>query len=213
MSQAPIIDFLSLLYGAMLLETSAGIDLFADAPSNWRQNVAAALERFRRPDGGYARVLLQNSKGKTVLSALVDLYSKYPVAQLKFLGPVLPKDRYTLTVTVTGERGNWSDKRKNNYGSTGYFTRGVLFASGAYEHAVSDRLAVTGLVTHAFATDQDALSRELGLSRRRVDVGGTVSYVVAPALTVFGSLGRTVWAMDPDSTRLLASAGVAVNMR
>ena len=54
-SQAPIIDFLSLLYGAMLLETSAGIDIFAAAPPAWRQNVAAALERFRRPDGGYAK--------------------------------------------------------------------------------------------------------------------------------------------------------------
>jgi geranylgeranyl transferase type-2 subunit beta len=54
-SQAPIIDFLSLLYGAMLLETSAGIDIFADAPANWRQAVAAALERFRRLDGGYAK--------------------------------------------------------------------------------------------------------------------------------------------------------------
>jgi geranylgeranyl transferase type-2 subunit beta len=54
-SQAPIIDFLSLLYGAMLLETSAGIDIFAEAPANWRSAVAAALERFRRPDGGYAK--------------------------------------------------------------------------------------------------------------------------------------------------------------
>ncbi len=54
-SQAPIIDFLSLLYGAMLLETSAGINVFADAPANWRPAVAAALERFRREDGGYAK--------------------------------------------------------------------------------------------------------------------------------------------------------------
>ncbi len=54
-SQAPIIDFLSLLYGAMLLQTSSDIDIFADAPATWRQAVAAALERFRRPDGGYAK--------------------------------------------------------------------------------------------------------------------------------------------------------------
>jgi geranylgeranyl transferase type-2 subunit beta len=54
-SQAAIIDFLSLVYGAMLLETSAGIDIFADAAPGWRDAVAAALERFRRPDGGYAK--------------------------------------------------------------------------------------------------------------------------------------------------------------
>ncbi|SDZ66698.1 hypothetical protein SAMN05444397_11725 [Flavobacterium aquidurense] len=26
-----------------------------------------------------------------------------------------------MTVSVTGERPNWSDKRKSNYGSTGYY--------------------------------------------------------------------------------------------
>ncbi|GAA4729440.1 family 43 glycosylhydrolase [Flavisolibacter ginsenosidimutans] len=72
-----------------------------------------------RPDGGYARVILQNSKGKTMLSSVIDMYCKYPVLTLKFLSPVLPKDNYTFTVSVLGERGNWSDKRKNIYGSTG----------------------------------------------------------------------------------------------
>lgn len=50
-----IIDFLSLVYGGMLLEMSAGIDIFAESTPEWRDAVAAALERFRRPDGGYAR--------------------------------------------------------------------------------------------------------------------------------------------------------------
>lgn len=53
-SEAPIIDFLSLVYGAMLLEASAGIDVFAGRPQ-WREQVSTALERFRRPDGGYAK--------------------------------------------------------------------------------------------------------------------------------------------------------------
>ena len=53
--QTPIIDFLSLVYGAMLLDASAGVDIFDRAPADWRQGVAAALERFRRPDGGYAK--------------------------------------------------------------------------------------------------------------------------------------------------------------
>jgi hypothetical protein len=74
-----------------------------------------------RPDGGYARIVLRNSKGKMVVSSIIDMYCKYPISTLKFLSPVLQKDKYTLTVIVMGERGNWSDKRKNNYGSTGYF--------------------------------------------------------------------------------------------
>ncbi|WP_114781806.1 family 43 glycosylhydrolase [Botryobacter ruber] len=73
------------------------------------------------PDGGYARILLHDSKGKTLYTSIVDMYSKYPVSSLKFICPVLPKGNYTLTVSVMGERGNWSDKRKSDYGSTGNF--------------------------------------------------------------------------------------------
>lgn len=54
-SEAPIVDFLSLIYGAMLLKTSAGIDVFAGSYAQWPEQVSAALERFRRPDGGYAK--------------------------------------------------------------------------------------------------------------------------------------------------------------
>jgi geranylgeranyl transferase type-2 subunit beta len=54
-SEAPIIDFLSLVYGAMLLETSAGIDIFAQSNPEWREQISTALERFRRSDGRYAK--------------------------------------------------------------------------------------------------------------------------------------------------------------
>ncbi|MFC6099821.1 family 43 glycosylhydrolase [Olivibacter domesticus] len=83
------------------------------------QGTQVAFYGMARPEGGYALVKLQNSNGKTVLSSIVDMYCKYPISALKFLSPRLPKDHYTLTVTVMGERGNWSDKRKSLYGSTG----------------------------------------------------------------------------------------------
>jgi geranylgeranyl transferase type-2 subunit beta len=50
-----IVDFLSLVYGAALLELVADVDVFADAPGNWREAVAKALGELRRPDGGYAK--------------------------------------------------------------------------------------------------------------------------------------------------------------
>jgi geranylgeranyl transferase type-2 subunit beta len=53
--QAAIIDFLSLIYGAMLLDTSAGINIFTAAQPSWPDAVCATLERLRRPDGGYAK--------------------------------------------------------------------------------------------------------------------------------------------------------------
>lgn len=73
-----------------------------------------------RPDGGYAHVTIQNSKGKTVLSSNVDMYCRYPVSTLKFLSPLLPKDNYTITVSVLGENWYWVEKSGRRSGSKGY---------------------------------------------------------------------------------------------
>lgn len=73
------------------------------------------------PDSGYAGVKLINSQGKVVLTALVDMYSKYPESSFRFVSPVLSQGQYTLMVTVRGEHGNWTDKKKNIYGSKGNF--------------------------------------------------------------------------------------------
>src|SRR5206468_751176 len=54
-SQESIVDFFSLIYGAELVSSAAGMDVFAGADPNWRDAVAAALEKLRRPDGGYAK--------------------------------------------------------------------------------------------------------------------------------------------------------------
>jgi len=69
-------------------------------------------------EGGYADVTVTDSRGNTVAAGIVDTYSKYAVRSLLFLTPVLKKGAYKLTVTVRGHHGTWSDKRKNNYGST-----------------------------------------------------------------------------------------------
>lgn len=53
--QESIVDFLSLVYAAALLNNSAGIDIFDQADDNWRDAVAGALEQLRRDDGGYAK--------------------------------------------------------------------------------------------------------------------------------------------------------------
>src|SRR5437764_9755829 len=55
LGQESIVDFLSLIYGAALLQSAAGIDVLADVEVNWRDAVAAALEKLRRADGGYAK--------------------------------------------------------------------------------------------------------------------------------------------------------------
>jgi geranylgeranyl transferase type-2 subunit beta len=53
--QESIVDFLSLVYGAILIQSAAGLDVFRQADPQWRDAVAAALEKLRREDGGYAK--------------------------------------------------------------------------------------------------------------------------------------------------------------
>jgi hypothetical protein len=74
-----------------------------------------------RPDGGYASVIVRNSKGRTLLSSSIDMYSKYTAVLLKFLSPVLKKDDYTVTVTVLGEGWWWKEKSGRLSGSKGNF--------------------------------------------------------------------------------------------
>jgi geranylgeranyl transferase type-2 subunit beta len=53
--QVAVVDFLSLIYGAMVLNLASGVDVFANQSASWRGSVAALLEQLRRGDGGYAK--------------------------------------------------------------------------------------------------------------------------------------------------------------
>lgn len=68
-------------------------------------------------------VSVLNAKGDTVYSSLTDFYSKVPQEGVRVITPRQPYGRYTLEVKVTGERPNWSDKRKSLYGSDDYFVK------------------------------------------------------------------------------------------
>ncbi len=53
--QETIVDFLSLLYGAALLRSAAGIDVFDHLAGGWKQKIGDHFETLRRDDGGYAK--------------------------------------------------------------------------------------------------------------------------------------------------------------
>lgn len=53
--QTSVIDFFSLLYASLLVQTHGSIDIFADSPPDWPDRVRALLESFRTPDGGYGK--------------------------------------------------------------------------------------------------------------------------------------------------------------
>jgi hypothetical protein len=73
--------------------------------------------------GGYASVKLLSKKGDILATSILDFYCKNIVTDLKYVSPVLSKDTYILKISVLGERGNWSDKRRSIYGSKGNFVK------------------------------------------------------------------------------------------
>src|SRR5262245_31566010 len=52
---ASVVDFFSLLYSCLLVQTAGGPDVLAESPPDWPDRVAAVLETFRTMDGGYAK--------------------------------------------------------------------------------------------------------------------------------------------------------------
>jgi geranylgeranyl transferase type-2 subunit beta len=52
-SRASVVDLFSLLYSCLLVQTTGGVDVFADSPADWPERVAATLETFHTADGGY----------------------------------------------------------------------------------------------------------------------------------------------------------------
>ena len=95
------------------------------------------------------------------------------------------------------------------FGSAGYFSRGALFASGAVEAALSNRAWVTGSISRSHSIEKDDLSVALGLTQSRTDVSGGMSVVVGPAISAFGSVGRTISRRDANSATFTLTMGLA----
>jgi hypothetical protein len=80
----------------------------------------ATLYSVARQDGGYARITLRDAKGKQLLASVVDMYSKYPASSVKFVTPLLPRGRYTLSAEVVGDGWYWTNKKGEKSGSKGH---------------------------------------------------------------------------------------------
>jgi geranylgeranyl transferase type-2 subunit beta len=70
--QASVVDFFSLLYACLLVQTSGGPDILAGSPPDWPDRVATTLESFRTADGGYAKAT-GSASGSTYHTFLVGL--------------------------------------------------------------------------------------------------------------------------------------------
>jgi len=95
------------------------------------------------------------------------------------------------------------------FGSTGYFSRGAIFAAGALEVPVGDRLVATGGLTMMRSTNESPAADAIGLSKGRSDVTGSAAYFLSPSVALFASTGRTIGSGDGTGTNFMLTGGVS----
>jgi len=114
-----VLDLMSLIYGATLLNFSAGIDVLAEAAPSWRDAVAESLEQLRRDDGGYAKSR-EGRAGSTYQSFLVTLC-------LQLIDRPLPQPERLVEFVLSQrcETGGFRDVRAAKRASTNPSAAGI----------------------------------------------------------------------------------------
>jgi hypothetical protein len=131
-----------------------------------------------------------------------------PVVEMLSSDPVDGTTRFNWAAPISLElqRSGW-----RLFGSAGYFSQGSLFASGAIEMALAQRVTVTGTLTQSHSTIADDPAATLALSRTRRDLSGGLTYMVSSGCGVFGTVGRTISQQDANAASVVISGGVAFN--
>ena len=96
------------------------------------------------------------------------------------------------------------------YGAGGYFSRGVVFGSGAVEVPLTDRLVTTTALSWTRSLAADELADALDLSTSRADLTFGTAYTLNSSVAVFGSIGRTLSRIDANSATMSLNGGVAL---
>jgi hypothetical protein len=123
--------------------------------------------------------------------------------------PLPDSSRFGLGLPVNAEM---RFSRARVYGSTGFFTRGALFASGALEVPVNERVIVTGALTTMRAVNNDDVADALTLPKSRSDVTVVGAYFLTPTIAVFGGTGRTLSNASTIGSTFLITAGLSFSM-
>ena len=179
-----------------------------------RVQFGASLPYFRANEPGGP---LAHGVGDVYLSSKIQLrdpstaehpagFAIAPVVEVLSYPPEPGASRVSWGVPLNVElqREGW-----RVYGSTGYFSRGSVFASGAMELALSDRAWLTGTLSQSHVVNHKDAIDALGLARTRTDVSGGLAVALTSAWSAYGSLGRTLSRQDPDSATLVLSGGVS----
>ena len=129
---------------------------------------------------------------------------------LEILGwssPAVGCVNFVLPVSVQTDAG-----AARLYGTTGYFSRGSIFGSGAAEWLASSNVTLAATVAHSYSVASDPTSDALGITRHRTDASGSVYLSAGPAVVFFASLGRTFAPVNETSGRLALTGGMTMNV-
>jgi len=149
-----------------------------------------------------AKIQLREPAGGTFGFAVI------PLVQVLSAEPIIGTGRVSWAVPVSVE---YQGTGWRTYGSTGYFSRGSLFVSGAIERALSNRLWVTGTLSQSHSVKDDETADSLGLSANRTDVSGGLTWAASDAVALFGAIGRTLGRDDGSATKLFLSGGLSIS--
>ena len=98
------------------------------------------------------------------------------------------------------------------YGSTGYFTRGSVFGTGAVEWPATSKLTLAVTMAHSYSVVSDPVSDALGIARHRTDASGSAYYAANAGMVFFTSIGRTLSPIEQTTGRLAVSGGITMNV-
>ena len=126
---------------------------------------------------------------------------------LSWSSPEIGRVNFVLPISLQTSAGN-----TQIYGSTGYFTRGSVFGSGAIEWPVTSNVTLAATMAHSYSVVADPVSDALGIARHRTDASGSMYYTAKAGVVFFTSIGRTFAPVDQTSGRLAVSGGVTMNM-
>jgi len=140
-------------------------------------------------------------------SPRIGLSTSPSVEILSWSSPEIGRVNFVLPISLQTSAGG-----VQIYGSTGYFTRGSVFGSGAVEWPVTSKMTLAATMAHSYSVVSDPASDALGIARHRTDGSGAAYYAVSPGVVLFTTVGRTFAPVDETSGRLAVSAGMTMNV-
>jgi hypothetical protein len=142
--------------------------------------------------------------GGIAVSPMIEILSDL---SLSYREPGAGRVQWGIPITF-----QYTTEKVQFIGSTGYFSRGSVFGGAGVEVFVAPTVIATLTALYAHATTTYGADDTFGLKRQRTDLTGGVDVLITPALTLFGTLGRTVAGSDSTSTDIIGTIGVSVRL-